>query len=124
MGEPDPAKERVAVSPLLERLGVPRQGHQPARVRAPLVSERVNRQHGRWQLVEMAEGGARVPVVEMQDVGLSDLRQRGQRRRERMKRRSLSGQPVPSGWRYGWLLTTPNALINVISPTPAAIPVR
>ena len=41
-----------------------------------------------------------------------------------MKRRSLSGHPVPSGCRYGWLLAIPNASINVILPIPASVPVR
>jgi len=41
-----------------------------------------------------------------------------------MKRRSLSGQPLPSGWRYGWLLTMPKASINVMEPTPANVPER
>ena len=39
-------------------------------------------------------------------------------------RRSLSGQPVPSAWLYGWGRALPWARTSVRGPTPATVPRR
>jgi hypothetical protein len=66
----------------MERLTVVRKGEQPVPVGPALIGEVVDREHDRRERPAEGDDGRRVPVVEVEHVGLLDGGERGDRGRE------------------------------------------